>query len=234
MESCGSLYVVSLPIGNMEDISIRALRILGQVDLVATKDTRRTQRFLRHYRIRATLTTYDRGCAPEKTPILLDRLRQGDSLALVSDGGTPCIYDPGSRLITAALRAGVPLVAVPGASALVTAVAMSGISGNALQFHGRLPARRQPSIRLLRMLKDSHCTSVFFVSPLRLRVSLSHIQAVLGNRQVVVAVDLTKATQQILGGTIAQVLRRHPLRFPDGDVTLVVSGPAKKKSATSC
>jgi len=84
------------------------------------------------------------------------------------------------------------------------------------------------------MLKDSHFTSVFFVSPLRLRVSLSHIQAVLGNRQVVVAVDLTKATQQILGGTIAQVLRRHPLRFPDGDVTLVVSGPAKKKSATSC
>ena len=218
------MYIVSLPIGNIEDISVRALRILGQVDLVATKDTRRTQRFLRHYRIRTTLTTYDRGCAPGKTPILLDRLRHGESLALVSDGGTPCIYDPGSRLIAAALRAGVPLVAVPGASALVTAVAISGMSGNALQFRGRLPAKTQPFIRLLRNLKDSRCTHVFFVSPSRLRVSLSRMQTVLGNRHVVVAVDLTKATQQILGGTINQMLRKQALDFPDADVTLVVAG----------
>ena len=224
MEPCGSLYVVSLPIGNIEDISVRALRILDQVDLVATKDTRRTQRFLRHYRIRTTLTTYDRDCAPGKTPILLDRLRHGESLALVSDGGTPCIYDPGSRLIAAALRAGVPLVAVPGASALVTAVAISGMSGNALQFRGRLPAKPQPFIRLLRNLKDSRCTHVFFVSPSRLRVSLSRMQTVLGNRHVVVAVDLTKATQQILGGTINQMLRKQALHFPDADVTLVVAG----------
>ncbi len=224
MEPCGSLYIVGLPIGNMEDISLRALRILGQVDLVATKDTRRTQRFLRHHRIRATLTTYDRGCAPEKTPILLDRLRHGESLALVSDGGTPCIYDPGSRLIAAALRAGVPLIAVPGASALVTAVSISGMSGNALQFHGRLPAKPQPFIRLLRNLKDSRCTHVFFVSPSRVRVSLSRIQTVLGNRHVVVAVDLTKVTQQVLSGTINQMLRKHPLRFSDADVTLVVAG----------
>ncbi len=223
-EPCGSLYIVSLPIGNIEDISVRALRILGQVDLVATKDTRRTHQFLRHYRIRTTLTTYDRGCAPEKTPILLDRLRHGESLALVSDGGTPCIYDPGSRLIAAALRAGVPLIAVPGASALVTAVAVSGMSGNALQFHGKLPARPQPLIRLLTVLKDSRSTSVFFVSPSRLRASLSRIQTVLGNRHVVVAVDLTKATQQILAGTINQMLRRHSLHFPDADVTLVVAG----------
>lgn len=224
MELCGSLYIVSLPIGNIEDISVRALRILRQVDLVATKDTRRTQRFLRHYRIRTTLTTYDRGCAPGKTLILLDRLRHGESLALVSDGGTPCIYDPGSKLIAAALRAGVPLIAVPGASALVTAVAVSGMSGNALQFRGRLPAKPQPFIRLLRNLKDSRCTNVFFVSPSRLRVSLSRMQTVLGNRRIVVAVDLTKATQQILGGTINHMLRKHPLHFPDADVTLVVAG----------
>ena len=224
MEPYGSLYIVGLPIGNLEDISIRALRILGQVDLVATKDTRRTQRFLRHYRIRTTLTTYNRDCAPEKTPILLDRLRHGESLALVSDAGTPCIYDPGSRLIAAALREGVPLIAVPGASALVTAVAVSGMSGNALQFHGKLPANPQPFIRLLTALKNSHCTSVFFVSPSRLRASLSTMQAVWGNRHVVVTVDLTKSTQQILGGTINQVLRKHPLHFPDADVTLVVTG----------
>ena len=223
MEPCGSLYIVSLPIGNIEDISVRALRILRQVDLVATKDTRRTQRFLRHYRIRTTLTTYDRGCAPGKTPILLDRLRHGESLALVSDGGTPCIYDPGSKLIAAALRAGVPLIAVPGASALVTAVAISGMSGNALQFRGRLPAKPQPFIRLLRNLKDSRCTHVFFVSPSRLRVSLSRMQTVLGNRHVVVAVDLTKATQQILGGTINQMLRKQALQFHDADLNLVVA-----------
>lgn len=224
MEPCGSLYIVSLPIGNIEDISVRALRILSQVDLVAAKDPRRTQRFLRHYRIRTMLTTYDRGGAPEKTPILLDRLRHGENLALVSDGGTPCIYDPGSRLIAAALRAGVPLIAVPGASALVTAVAVSGMSGNALQFHGRIPAGPQSFTRLLTILKDSRCTSVFFVSPPRLRASLSRMQTVLGNRHVVVAVDLTKATQQILAGTIDQVLRRHQLHFSDADITLVVAG----------
>ena len=191
---------------------------------MAAKDTRRTQRFLRHYRIRTTLTTYDRSCAPEKTPILLDRLCHGENLALVSDGGTPCIYDPGSRLVAAALRAGVPLIAVPGASALVTAVAVSGMPGNDLQFHGRIPARPQSFIRLLTALKDSRCTSVFFVSASRLRASLSRMQTVLGNRHVVVAVDLTKATQQILAGTINHVLRKYPLCFSGADVTLVVAG----------
>lgn len=224
MSVCGSLYIISLPIGNIEDISLRALRILDEVDIVATKDPRKTQRFLHHYRIRAALTTYDRGSAPEKTPILLEQLRCGKSLALVSGGGTPCIYDPGIRLIAAARRASIPVIAVPGASALVAALAVSGLSGNAVQFYGRIPVGTHSFNRLMTALEDSPCTGVLFVLPSQLRRTLSRMHTAVGNRRVVVAVDLTKTTEQIVSGTIAQVLRKHSLDFHNAEVTLVLAG----------
>ena len=222
--SGGVLYVVGLPIGNPDDVTLRALRVLREADIVASKDPRQTQTFLRRHRIRALLTTYDRRNAREKIPILLHRLKTGSTVALVSDCGTPGLYDPGSLLIAQAHSIGVSVVSIPGPSALTAALAIAGISGNALSFHGRFPASDARGTRLLTELKAWRCTSILFVLPDRLRRVLSLIERCLGNRHVVIAVNLTRPTERILRGKVETVLRDYPLDFPDTDVTVVVAG----------
>jgi 16S rRNA (cytidine1402-2'-O)-methyltransferase len=222
--SGGVLYVVGLPIGNPDDVTLRALRVLREADVVASKDTRHTQTFLRRHRIRALLTTYDRGNAREKIPILLHRLRAGSTVALVSDRGTPVLYDPGSLLIAQAHKMGISVISIPGPSALAATLAIAGMSGDALSFHGRFPASVARGTRLLAELKARRCTSVLFVLPERLRRVLSLVERCLGNRHIVIAVNLTQPTERILRGRVTTVLRNYPLDFPDTDVTVVVAG----------
>jgi 16S rRNA (cytidine1402-2'-O)-methyltransferase len=222
--SPGTLYVVGLPIGNPDDITLRALRLLRRADVVATKDPQHTQAFLRHHRIHALVTTYDRRNAQDKIPILLHHLRNGSRVALVSDCGTPCLYDPGSRLVAHAHRVGIAVVSVPGPSALTAALAIAGMSGDALYFRGRFPASQAGGTRLLATLEAQHCTSIFFVSPQQLRRVLALIQKCLGNREAIIAVNLTKPTERIVRGKITTLLGQHASRYTDGQMTLVVAG----------
>jgi 16S rRNA (cytidine1402-2'-O)-methyltransferase len=220
----GALYVVGLPIGNPDDVTLRALRVLRTVDIVAAKDPRHTQRFLRRHRIVALLTTYDRRNAREKVPILLHRLRSGSTVALVSDCGTPGLYDSGSLLVTHAHRASIPVVSVPGPSALTATLAIAGMPGKVLSFYGRFPTSEVRATRLLAELKVRRCTSIFFVGPEQLRRVLCLIERCLGNRQVVIAANLTHPTERIFRGKLTKVLQNYPLRFPGTGVTLVVAG----------
>ena len=222
--SQGVLYVVALPIGNLDDVTLRALRVLRQVHVVASKSPRHMQTFLRRHRIRALLTTYDRRNAQEKAPILLHRLRSGSTVALVSDCGTPGLYDAGSLLVAQAHRAGIPIVSIPGPSALTASLAIAGMSGNRLSFHGRFPVSETSGTRLLTELKGLRCTNIFFVPPERLRTILTLIERCLGNRNIVVAVNLTQPDERLLRGRITTVLRKGPLYFPGADVTVLVAG----------
>ncbi len=222
--SPGTLYIVGLPIGNPEDITLRALRLLRQADVVATKEPQQTQAHLRRHRIRTLITTYDRRNAPSKIPILMHYLRTGSTVMLVSNAGTPCLYDPGFRLVAHAHRAGIPIVSVPGPSALTAALAIAGMSGDALCFHGHFPASETGGKRLLRSIKTHGGTSMFFVWPQRLRKILILAEKVLGNRETTIAVDLTKTTERVLRGKIRNLLGKYPLDYPDTDITLVIAG----------
>ena len=222
--SRGTLYIVGLPIGNPEDITLRALRLLRRADVVATKEPRQTQTLLRHYGIRTVLTTYDRRNAQEKVPILMHHLMTGHSVALVSTVGTPCLYDPGTRLVAHAHRAGISVVSVPGPSALTAALAVAGMSADMLYFGGRFPAGQAAGMRLLVSIKDQRCTSIFFILPERLRKGLALVEKVLGNRDALIAVDLTKPTEHLLRGKIRTLLGTQPLHYLNADVTLVIAG----------
>ena len=222
--SPGRLYIVGLPIGNPEDITLRALRLLRQADVVATKEPRKTQALLRHHRIRALVTTYDRRNAQEKIPVLMHHLRTGSTIALVSNGGTPCLYDPGARFVAHAYRANIPIVSVPGPSALTAALAIAGMSGDKLYFGGRFPVATAAVTRLLVSIQARGCTSIFFVLPERLRRSLALIEKHFGNKEALIAVDLTKPTEHILRGRMRTLLGKHPLHYPNAEVTLVIAG----------
>jgi 16S rRNA (cytidine1402-2'-O)-methyltransferase len=170
------------------------------------------------------ITTYDRRNAPSKIPILMHYLRTGSTVMLVSNAGTPCLYDPGFRLVAHAHRAGIPIVSVPGPSALTAALAIAGMSGDALCFHGHFPASETGGKRLLRFIKTHGGTSMFFVWPQRLRKILILAEKVLGNRETTIAVDLTKTTERVLRGKIRNLLGKYPLDYPDTDITLVIAG----------
>ena len=223
-QTSGMLYVVGFPIGNPDDITLRAVRVLREVDIVASKEPRHTQRFLRHHRIPALLTSYDRRNARDKTPVLLHRLRSGHKVALVSDCGTPYLYDPGWLLVAHASRTGIPIITVPGPSALTAAVAIAGMPADALYFHGRFPASEAGGTRLLSAIEARRCTMVFFVRPERLRQVLHLIERCLGNRKVLIAVNLTQSTERIVRGKVSTLIRKHSLRFAAANITLVVAG----------
>jgi 16S rRNA (cytidine1402-2'-O)-methyltransferase len=224
MRPPGRLYVVGLPIGHPEDITLRALRVFREADIVAAKDARQMQTLLRRYRIQAIITTYDRRNAPDKIPVLLHRLLTGSSVALVSDRGTPCIYDPGAQLLAQAHRAGIHVEAIPGPSALTAALSVAGMSGDVVFFRGRLPKSEERCLQLLQALKGRRCTHVFFVDPRRVRHSLTCIRTVFGSTETMVAVDLTKPTQQILRGKVGTLLEGYSLLYRNADVTVVVAG----------
>ncbi len=222
--STGVLYVVSTPIGNLEDITLRALRVLKEVRIIAAEDTRHTQKLLSHYQIHTTLTSYHDFNKEQKTPLLLQRLREGQDVALVSDAGTPVISDPGYFLITRCVLSGIKVVPLPGASAVLAALSVSGLPSDAFRFEGFLPRRRAARLKRLDALKAEGQTLIIFESPHRIGKTLVDIKAVMGARRAVLARELTKKFEEILRGTIDDLIRCADTRNLKGEMTLLVAG----------
>lgn len=220
----GTLYMVSVPIGNPEDITIRALRVLQEVAIVAAEDTLSSQRLLSHYGFQTALTTYDHRNHREQADVLIDRLRKGQDVALISDCGTPVIYDPGSWLVRRAADEGIPVTSVPGPSVPSAALAVAGLSGDAFLFHGTLPRSHILLQRFFQSMNRERRTMVFFISPERLHSTMHLLRDCLGNRRVLVAADLTKESEQLIRGKVSDLLRTHFLQLRDADVTVVVEG----------
>jgi 16S rRNA (cytidine1402-2'-O)-methyltransferase len=217
----GTLYLVATPIGNLEDITLRALRVLSDVPLVAAEDTRTTRKLLTHHGIRARLVSYNEHNMRTRTPQLLAALETGD-VAFASDAGTPGVSDPGFELARAAIGAGHRVVPVPGASALLTALSVSGLPMREFTFLGFLPRRAGERRRLLDSLRDSGRTIVAFESPHRVRAALEDLLAVLGDRRIAACRELTKVYEEVFRGTVSEALGHFT--EPRGEFTLVIEG----------
>lgn len=223
--AAGTLYVVATPIGNLEDITLRALRILKQVHLIAAEDTRRTAKLLAHYGIHTPTVSFHAHNSRARLPRLLDELQKGRSVALVSDAGTPTVSDPGVELVKACQGAGVPVDPVPGPSAFLAAAACSGFPLNPVTMLGFAPVRTKDRNRFIELIAETPHTVVFFESPHRIRECIRSLGLILGERHIMVARELTKVHQQLLSGT-ASAVAGEPVQAL-GEFTIVV-GPANE------
>ncbi len=219
----GTLYLVATPIGNLEDITARALRVLGEVALVAAEDTRRTRKLLTHFGLARPLLSYFEHNKLARLDGVLQALAEGD-VALVSDAGVPGLSDPGYELVRAALAAGHRVVPVPGPSALLAALTASGLPTDSFTFVGYLPRRAAERRRLLRSLANEPRTLVLFEAPHRLMDTLADLQAEVGERSLAVARELTKLHEEIFRGTAAEALGHFRQQPPRGEITLVIGG----------
>ena len=227
-----ALYLVATPIGNLEDITLRALRLLKEVDLIACEDTRQTQKLLNHYAITTRTTSYHEHNEAAKSAELVKAMQAGASVALVTDAGMPGISDPGYRLITLAIQHGVPVVPVPGASAFLAALVASGLPTDSFRFNGFLPAKRGERRTSLEAIQSSLRTQVFYEAPHRIVETLTDVVEVLGeSRHVVVARELTKLHEEFLRGRAAEVLETLKARESvKGEITLLI-GKAEEGNA---
>jgi 16S rRNA (cytidine1402-2'-O)-methyltransferase len=216
----GVLYIVSTPIGNLEDITMRAARALREADLIACEDTRHTRRLLDHLGISKPMVSYHEHNEPARAVELVERLTRGANIALVSDAGTPLVSDPGYRVVKAAIDAGIQVVSIPGPSAALSALAASGLPTDSFRFCGFLPPKSTQRRKLLDALKHEDCTLIFYEAPHRILEALVDVEAVMGARQIVVARELTKMHEEFLRGSPAEV--RAQLRSPRGEITLLI------------
>jgi 16S rRNA (cytidine1402-2'-O)-methyltransferase len=220
----GCLYLVATPIGNLEDITLRAIRILKESDLIACEDTRQTRILLQHYGIRKEMVSYHEHNELTRSPELAIELEQGAKIALVSDAGTPGISDPGHRLVTLCLRHHIPVVPIPGPSALVAALAASGLPTEEFLFVGFLPPRAGARRKALEALKAESRTLIFYEAPHRVVESLADASEILGPRPAVIAREVTKIHEEFLRGPLAELLESARKRTPRGEITLLI-GP---------
>jgi 16S rRNA (cytidine1402-2'-O)-methyltransferase len=225
----GSLYIVSTPIGNREDITLRALHILKEVDLIAAEDTRHTILLLRHFGIQTPLTSYFEGNELKKKEFILSKLKQGHRVALVSDAGTPGISDPGFRLIQTAIENQIPIVPIPGPSAVIAALSVSGLPTDAFLFKGFLPHKSKKKKDFLQQLEGIRETLIFYESPYRLSETLNNIFDILGDREMVLTRELTKIYEEVIRGKVSEIQTQIGERKLKGEITLVISGKTRKK-----
>ena len=219
----GTLYLVGTPIGNLEDITFRAVRVLKEVDLIACEDTRHTRKLMDRYGIGKPTVSYHEHNELQRSPELIAKLLGGTTVALVSDAGMPLICDPGYRLVRAAIDSGIRVEAVPGPSAVLTALAASGLATDSFHFGGFLPAKSGQRLRELEGLKDYASTLVFYEAPHRIVETLAAVEQALGNRPVVVARELTKMHEELLRGTAAEVRAALSARESvRGEITLSI------------
>ncbi len=223
------LYVVATPIGNLEDITLRALRVLKEVDLIACEDTRQTRKLLDHYGIQTRTISYHEHNEMTRAAELIVNLEQGGRLALVSDAGMPCISDPGYRLITLAIRHHVPVIPVPGASAFVAALVASGLPTDSFKFNGFLPARRGQRRNELEKVRDASRTVIYYEAPHRIIETLGDVVAVMGgSRHVVIAREVTKLHEEFIRGRADEVLEQLRERGDvKGEITLLIGRAAE-------
>jgi 16S rRNA (cytidine1402-2'-O)-methyltransferase len=222
----GKLYVVGTPIGNLEDITLRAIRILKEVDLIACEDTRRTQKLLNAYKIKTRTISYHEHNEMTRAPELIIAMEEGSSIALVTDAGMPVVSDPGFRLVHLAVRHTIPVIPVPGASAFVAALAASGMPVDKFRFLGFLPSKKGERRKALEQLKDAPKTLVFYESPHRLLEMLKDAREILGEREVVIAREVTKVHEEFLRGTIGATLEHFKKVPTKGEITVLIGAHA--------
>jgi 16S rRNA (cytidine1402-2'-O)-methyltransferase len=228
----GILYIVATPIGNLEDITLRAIRTLKEADVIAAEDTRHTQVLLKHFAINTPLTSFHEHNERAKTARLVTRLERGESIALVSDAGTPAISDPGYRLVVAAIGAGIRVIPIAGPSALIAALSAAGLPTDGFDFRGFLPARKQERRSKLQELRDGRYTMVFYETPHRLQESLDDVREILGDRRMVLAREVTKLHEEFLRGRISEVIGEVSRREIRGEMTLVIEGCSDSNAAS--
>ena len=228
----GILYIVATPIGNLEDITLRAIRILREVDLVAAEDTRHTRKLLTHLGISKPLTSYYDHNQAFKGEAILARLRDGASVALVSDAGTPCIADPGYLLVRDAAAAGIKVLPIPGPAALLAALAAAGLPTDAFTFLGFLPSRPGKRRERLRELQQETRTLVFYEAPHRLAACLQDLAEILGDRPAAVARELTKLHEEFARGGLVDLAATFAQRTVKGEVVILVA-PALRTTGTT-
>lgn len=227
----GVLYIVATPIGNLEDITVRALKILRDVDLIAAEDTRKSGKLLSHYRIKNRLVSYHEHNEKRRTPELVDQLLEGTSIALVSNAGTPCVSDPGYRLVAAAVVNKISVVPVPGPSAVMTAMSAAGLPTDSFVFIGFAPKKKGKRMKLLAELAFEPRALIFFESPRRILTFLEEVVSYIGDRPAVLAREMTKLHAEFIRGSVSEILETLEAK-PEtkGECTLLVGGCQKEKA----
>jgi 16S rRNA (cytidine1402-2'-O)-methyltransferase len=230
----GTLYVVGTPIGNLEDMTFRAISVLQNVDLIAAEDTRHTGKLLHHFQIKTPQISHHEHNRATRIPELIDKLQQGKSIALVTDAGMPCVSDPGYELVKACAEANLSVVPIPGVTAVVTALAASGLPSDRFTFEGFLPAKEKDRRNTLIPLQTETRTMIFYESPHRLRESLATILEIFGKeRELTIARELTKMHEELWRGTVGDAVADYQTREPKGEYTIVVAGATPIVTSTS-
>ncbi|AMM39858.1 protein belonging to Uncharacterized protein family UPF0011 [Candidatus Desulfofervidus auxilii] len=223
----GTLYVIATPIGNLEDITLRALRILKTVDLIVAEDTRKTRKLLSHYGIKRPMLSYREENKEKQGKKILELLKKGKNVAIVSDAGTPCISDPGVHLVNLSFQMGIKIVPLPGPSALITALSVCGLPIQPFVFLGFLPQRPNRRKKLLLRLKETPYAIVFYDSPYRFKKTLEILAEIFPQREIVIARELTKFHEEIVRGKTIELWPQWREREVKGEITVIVAGKAK-------
>lgn len=226
----GTLYIVATPIGNLEDMTFRAVRTLKEVDLIAAEDTRHSRKLLNHYGIATRMTPYHDHNEQLKTDYLLENLLAGQNIAIITDAGTPCIADPGYRIAKAAAEKGIRTVPIPGASAIVAALSASGLPSDRFAFEGFLPPKQGKRKSRLDTLKNEDKVIIFYEAPHRLAATLSDMAEILGNRETVVARELTKIHEEFRNGTLQELADFYREQQVKGELVILIA-PSASASA---
>lgn len=218
----GKLYLVATPIGNLEDITLRAIKILKEVDMIAAEDTRHTLKLLNHLRIRKHLVSYYKQTENIKSNVLIEKMIKGENIALVSDAGTPSISDPGEKIVEKAIENGIKVIPIPGACAAINALIASGIKADKFLFLGFLPINKKEKKEKLEEIKSLGETLIVYEAPHKLIGTLQDIQEILGDRKVVIARELTKIHEEFIRGLISEILMK--IDKPKGEFVIIIEG----------
>ncbi|GGP11526.1 16S rRNA (cytidine(1402)-2'-O)-methyltransferase [Oceanobacillus neutriphilus] len=223
-EEHAALYVVPTPIGNLEDMTFRAIRILKECKLIAAEDTRNTKKLLHYFEIHTPLISYHEHNHQEREKQLLDKIRDGESIAVVSDAGMPAISDPGSELVQAAIREGLDVIVLPGANAALVALVGSGLPAQSFTFYGFLPRKKKDKKETLEKLKNLNSTLIFYESPYRIKDTLETMEGTLGNRQAAIGREISKKFEEFVRGTIEELFSWSKKNEMRGEFVIVIEG----------
>ena len=229
----GTLFVVATPIGNLEDITFRAVRILSEVDLIAAEDTRHAKILLAKYNINTPLTSYHKFNIKSKTPYIINVLKEGRRVALVSDSGTPGVSDPGHEVIRESVNQNIRVEVIPGPSAAITALAVSGLPTDRFVFEGFLPKKPGKKMKRLKELQNETRTVIIYESPFRIIKTIEDVRRIMGDRQIAVCRELTKKFEEVIRGKAGDVLEKIKGSRVRGEIVLVISGQETQRERDS-